>query len=184
MEEDNIQILRRSGDWVKYPIKHGDMSVANTEEAAVDKLASDSNSHQEYSELNSKDSHHTKSDSSQKNLNELKKDESLKGQDINKNFPEENLNSDTKEYTGEHEILFAQKTKNKLLPLLYKIEKLSDRKEILLEEVQQIDSDLNAVSENIKNIQEKYEAEVKGIQERFEMFETSLSLINKMIERK
>ena len=37
MEEDKIQVLRRSGDWAKYPIRNGDMSMSNTAEDIVDK---------------------------------------------------------------------------------------------------------------------------------------------------
>ena len=67
---------------------------------------------------------------------------------------------------------------------MHKIEELSERKEVLLEEISIVDSDLQAISQGIKALQEQYEEEVKNIKERFELFETSLSLINKMIERK
>ena len=42
MEEDKILVLRRSGDWVKYPIRNGDMSMTNTVGDVVDKSNLDS----------------------------------------------------------------------------------------------------------------------------------------------
>ena len=55
---------------------------------------------------------------------------------------------------------------------------------LLLEEINGIDADLQTISLDIKSLKENYEEEVKSIKERFELFDTSLSLINKMIERK
>ena len=184
MEEDKIQVLRRSGDWVKYPIRNGDMSMPNTVGGVVDKSNLDSDVKHNESQIIDKNLPNNQFESTKNNLDNISKNYSSELELPKQSYNKGNLDKKAKSYSGEHEALFAYKTKSKLLPLLHKIEELSERKEVLLEEISIVDSDLQSISQGIKDLQEQYEEEVKSIKERFELFETSLSLINKMIERK
>ena len=184
MEEDKIQVLRRSGDLVKYPIRNGDMSMPNTVGDVVDKSNLDSDVKHNESQIIDKNLPNNQFESTKNNLDNISKNYSSELELPKQSYNKGNLDKKAKSYSGEHEALFAYKTKSKLLPLLHKIEELSERKVVLLEEISIVDSDLQAISQGIKALQEQYEEEVKSIKERFELFETSLSLINKMIERK
>ena len=68
MEEDKIQVLRRSGDWVKYPIRNGDMSMPNTVGDVVDKSNLDSDVKHNESQIIDKDLPNNQVESTKNNL--------------------------------------------------------------------------------------------------------------------
>ncbi len=156
MDDNTINVLRRSGSWKK---------------VSLDKVL-----------LNKEEGTYIKSDnlSTKEDIEGL----SILASTIKDSFKNKNPNTSIKYNTASKRIepasqIISNKSKN-LLPLLRKLDSLAEHRTSLGKNITAIDKELSSITKEIENIKISFQEDIDKINCHIKLYDNSLSIINKL----